>query len=290
MSVIERTVRIAVLDLNNGVENQGMRCIRELLASIQSAYAGLSFSVTEWDVRGKGQVPDLSHDIYISSGGPGSPFDGEGSRWEADYFSWLDGVWSQNTNPSTPQKFVLSICHSFQLMSRHFDIAEVVKRKSDSFGVLPVHLTEAGKNDPLFSLLGDPFYAADFREWQVLQPKMKSIQSLGASILAKEKIRPHVPLERAVMAMRISPEIVGTQFHPEADPQGMYHHFGKEEQREKIVERHSQEKFDQIMHRLSDPDFLTPTYDKFIPGFIDQAISSLYPEYNKSLQRVDAEG
>jgi len=279
MSLNEKTVKVAVLDLYNGVENQGMRCIRDILASVNGAFAGIPVSFHEFDVRSKAEIPDSSYDIYISSGGPGSPFDGEGTRWEANYFNWLDSVWSANVNPTSPQKYVLSICHSFQLMSRHFDIAEVVKRKSDSFGVLPVHLTEKGKEDVLFSKLTDPFYAADFREWQVLQPKMKSIQSLGASILALEKIRPHVPLERAVMAMRISPEIVGTQFHPEADPEGMFHHFAKEEQREKIIERHSKEKFNQIMHRLTDPDFLKPTYNTFIPGYIEQAMQKLRPEF-----------
>ncbi|MCC5925172.1 MAG: GMP synthase [Bacteroidetes bacterium] len=278
MSLSSKPVKVAVLDLYNGVENQGMRCIREILASVHGTYGGTTVTVHEFDVRSKTEIPDSSYDIYISSGGPGSPYDGEGSKWEAEYFKWLDAIWSQNTDASTPQKFVLSICHSFQLMSRHFDIAEVEKRKSDSFGVLPVHLTEKGKNDELFSKLTDPFYAADFREWQVLQPKMKSIQSLGASILALEKIRPHVPLERAVMAMRISPEIVGTQFHPEADPEGMFHHFAKEEQREKIIKRHSKEKFNQIMHRLTDPEFLKPTYHTFIPSFIEQAIQVTRPE------------
>lgn len=278
MSLKTQSVSVAVLDLYNGVENQGMRCIREILSGLNQHYSDIELTVREFDVRLKQEVPDTSYDIYISSGGPGSPFDGEGSRWESLYFSWLDSIWNINTADTPSKKHVLSICHSFQLMSRHFDIAEVVKRKSDSFGVLPVHLTDAGKADPLFSRLNNPFYAADFREWQVLKPDHSSIQSLGASILALEKIRPHVPLERAVMAMRISPEIVGTQFHPEADPKGMFHHFGKEDQREKIIKRHSRDKFEQIMERLIDPDFLEPTYTTFIPAFIEQSIRSLRPE------------
>jgi hypothetical protein len=40
-------------------------------------------------VRQKNEVPDLTYDIYISSGGPGSPLDSIGSDWEAAYFSWL---------------------------------------------------------------------------------------------------------------------------------------------------------------------------------------------------------
>ncbi|MCH8495896.1 MAG: hypothetical protein LAT57_09760 [Balneolales bacterium] len=270
-------VTVAVLDLYNGVENQGMRCIKEILEFTNKRFDGVEVRYDVFDVRAKNEIPDLSFDIYISSGGPGSPFDGVGQPWETQYFNWMDEIWNHNI-VSDSKKYVLSICHSFQLMNRHFDIAEVVKRKSDSFGILPVHLTDAGKRDPLFSQLSDRFFAADFREWQVLQPKMKSIQSLGASILALEKIRPHIPLERAVMAMRISDEIVGTQFHPEADPEGMLYHFSKEEQRKTIIKRHSTEKFQQIMDRLKGPNYLLPTYNTFIPGFLQLAIKNLRPE------------
>jgi homoserine O-succinyltransferase/O-acetyltransferase len=261
----ERPVRVALLNLYQGQPNQGIRCIRELLSG-----AGLSFD--EFDVRGPAQhVPDLSYDIYISSGGPGSPFDGVDQPWEAEYFQLLDSVWSHNLN-SDDKKFFLAICHSFQLMCIHFDLADVVPRKSGSFGILPVHHTEAGLADPLLGLLPDPFYGADFREWQVTQPRHDSIQSLGATLLAIEKDRPHVPLERAVMAMRISPEILGTQFHPEADPEGMLAHFSKPEQKDVILEKHGDQKYADILHRLSDPDYLWKTHNTFIPAFLANAV------------------
>ena len=153
----ERPIRVAVLDLYKGQPNQGMRCIRQLIA-------GRGFDITEFDVRGEAQaVPDLSFDIYISSGGPGSPFDGAGEAWEAAYFSLLDQVWSHNQT-SDDKKFFLAICHSFQLMCIHFDLAEVQPRKSGSFGILPVHHTDEGLADPLLGRLPDPFYNADFRE------------------------------------------------------------------------------------------------------------------------------
>ena len=124
------------------------------------------------------------------------------------------------------------------------------------------------------SKLKDTFYAADFREWQVLQPKTTTFRALGASILAIEKERPHVPLERALMALRISNEIIGTQFHPEADPEGMAFHFSKTETRDKIRNRHGDEKFEQLMTRLQDPEYLLATYETFIPAFLDTVISS----------------
>lgn len=267
-----KVYKVAVLDLNKGVENQGIRCIKEILSDFSGSYLDYKIEFTLFDVRQFDEIPDLQFDAYISSGGPGSPFDGVGSVWEEKLFAWMDDLWTYNLD-NYPKKHALMICHSFQLMCRHFDLAEVVKRKSDSFGILPVHPTKSGKSDVIFSKLTDPFYAADFREWQVLQPKTTSIKALGARILAIEKDRPHVPLERAVMALRVSDEIIGTQFHPEANPEGMLYHFSKDHTREKILGRHGEEKFNELIHRLKDPTFLMATYNAFIPTFLRNAIN-----------------
>jgi GMP synthase-like glutamine amidotransferase len=50
---------------------------------------------------------------------------------------------------------------------------------------------------------------------------------LGVTILRLEKERPHVNLERAIMAIRFSKEVFGTQFHPEADGEGMLRYLQK---------------------------------------------------------------
>lgn len=266
-----RTVRVAILDMYKGDANQGMRCLRQLLAEAGDRHPEVRFELEEFDVRAAHQVPDLSFDLYISSGGPGSPFDGADQPWEGRYFSFLDDLMAHNRGTG-PRKYLLAICHSFQLLCIHLGLAEVKLRKSGSFGVMPVHHTEAGLKDPLFGLLPDPFYGGDFREWQVLQPRHDRIAEIGASILAIEKDRPHVPLERAVMAMRISPEIVGVQFHPEADPAGMNLHFNEPKRKAGIIEKHGQAKFDEIQFRILDPASLGVTYTTVIPEFIRRAI------------------
>jgi len=43
----------------------------------------------------------------------------------------------------------------------------------------------------------DPFYAVDSRDYQVIEPDHQQLQRIGATILAIEKERPHVLLERA---------------------------------------------------------------------------------------------
>ncbi len=266
-------VRVAVIDMYNRTANRGLGNIINLLEKT-ATHRPLEYRIFE--TRYLAEVPDLSYDIFISSGGPGSPFDGEGTRWEQRYFQLLGQIWEHNRQaPEDMRKHVLFICHSFQLMARFFELGEVTERRSRSFGVFPVHKTEEGMKDPLLDTLGDPFYAADFRNWQVIQPNTQRMEELGARILALEKIRPHVNLERAVMAIRISEELVGTQFHPEADPENMLAHFTSEEQRENIIREHGREKYERIIHRMKHPAYLYETFRKVVPTFLHRAIDRL---------------
>lgn len=268
-------IRVAVLDLYNNTPNQGMRCIKELLTDFDGRVQGIPLTFDIYETRYTGETPDLSYDLYISSGGPGSPFDGEGTPWEAAYFGWLERAWNHNQRAKGDRKHVLFICHSFQMMCRFFDIAMVTERRSESFGIFPIHQTPAGAQDPLFVDLPNPFYAADFRHWQVVQPNIAKSEALGTEVLALEKIRPHVSLERAIMAIRLSAEMVGVQFHPEADPPGMRLHFSMPERRAHIVRKHGEEKYRRIIHRLEDDNFLKATHDRVIPNFLTQAITDL---------------
>ena len=274
----EHPVRVAIIDLYNGIPNEGMRCIRQILGDADGRFYDQRLHVDEFDTRAKNEMPGLDYDIYLSTGGPGSPFDSEGSEWERKYFNWLDRIWEKNDAPDTEIKCVMAICHSYQMVARHFKLAEVTERMSESFGIHPVHITDDGRNDPIFTGLEDPFYAADFREWQVLQPRQDVLDSMGARILAIEKERPHVDLERAVMAIRLSKQMIALQFHPEADPEGMAHHFSKPELKEKIIGRHGEEKYLSLMQGLTDPEYLLPTYQNMIPGFLKRSIAQLRPE------------
>jgi homoserine O-succinyltransferase/O-acetyltransferase len=98
----------------------------------------------------------------------------------------------------------------------------------------------------------------------------------GAQILAMEKIRTHVELERAIMAVRFSDEFIGTQFHPEADPIGMKIHFEREEIKNKVIENFGKAKYDDMMDKIDDPDKITMTHDTILPTFIETAIEKIY--------------
>jgi len=271
----KQAVRIAILDLYEGVANQGMRGIREIINQFGEINE-LDISLDEFDVRLKNSVPDLSYDIYISSGGPGSPLESEGSEWEKKYFEWLDAVERWNDDSQNLQKkYVFFICHSFQLVCRHWQLAKVCARKSTSFGVFPIHLLEEGKEEPVFNGMADPFYAVDSRDFQVIEPRMNVLYK-GAKILCIEKDRPHLPYERAIMGIRFSKYFIGTQFHPEADPIGMSMYLQTEEKKKTVIENHGEKKWKSMIEQLNDPDKILWTYAHILPNFLNIAVASLF--------------
>ncbi|MCS6916791.1 MAG: GMP synthase [Chitinophagales bacterium] len=265
-------IRVAILDMYRNEPNQGMRGIRTLLY-LESLQAEVPVRWHIFDVRHKNELPDLSYHIYISSGGPGSPLAGDGP-WEDPYFHLIDRIWEHNQK-SEQKKFVFFICHSFQLICRHWKVGLVSRRKSPAFGVFPVHKTEEGRSELLFDELDDPFYATDSREFQVTQPDWPLIRSRGFRVLALEKERPHVPLERALMAIRFSDEFFGTQFHPEADPQGMIRYFTKPEKRAAIIRDYGEEKYYRMIDMLDDPDKIVKTQRTILPTFLRLAFDNV---------------
>ena len=268
-------MRVAILDLYEGAENQGMRCIREILNQF-AEINGLEMHKDEFDVRSKMQLPNLSYDIYISSGGPGSPLDSLGSEWENNFFKWIKTVKVYNdADENVVKKSVFFVCHSFQLACRFFNVAVVNKRKSTAFGVFPIHYLFDANNDVIFEGLTDPFYAVDSRDYQVTTPNHNTIKKIGGKILAIEKARPHIPLERAIMAVRFNENMVGTQFHPEADAIGMSMYLKTEKRKQIVIDNHGEAKWQSMIDQLSDPDKILHTYQHILPNFLNDAVKKL---------------
>lgn len=271
----KKAVRVAILDMYEGVTNQGMRCIREILNQFGEAN-NIDLVSDEFEVRLEKNTPDLSYDIYISTGGPGSPLESEGSEWEKVYFSWLEQIEHWNRNSAHVQKKqVFFICHSFQLICRHYKVANVSKRKSTAFGVFPMHLLTDGREESVFTGLKDPFYSVDSRDYQVIEPHHNRLQQMGATILAIEKERPHVPLERAVMAIRFNENMIGTQFHPEADAIGMSLYLQTAEKKKTVIDNYGLEKWQSMIEHLNDPEKIMWTYSRILPNFLFLALESM---------------
>ncbi|MHA6727425.1 type 1 glutamine amidotransferase [Chryseobacterium sp. A301] len=271
-----KPIRIALLDLNNQIPNQGIKNVVDLIQKFELS-CSREIQVETFEVRVEKQLPRVEDfDIFLSSGGPGSPHP-SGEAWEAPYFQFLDEIWNHNQNQKT-KKFLFLICYSFQLAILHWELGTISKRHSYGFGIMPVHKTEKGDKEPLFAYLPDPFYAVDSRGYQFIEPNYPVLEARGVEILALEKIRPHVDFERAVMAARFSPHIVGTQFHPEAEDKAILEVLKDQENRKAMIENFGQEKLDLTLEQAQDPDKIKLTQSTLLPQFLSDSIKDLTKE------------
>lgn len=264
---MNQAVKVAILDMYQGEPNQGMRCIIDIVNRFNQL---VTFEI--FDIRGKAHFPKIEEfDIYISTGGPGNPLEGDG-KWDVKYYQLIDDLWKWNTENQI-KKHVLFICHSFQMACIHFGLGQVTKRKATSFGVMTIHKESSGLYEPTFSGLENPFFAIDSRDYQVVNPNMKKFRELGASIVALEKIRDHVQYERAIMGIRFSKEFIGFQFHPEADPMSFLAHMKNREVREKIIAMKGRVKFLKMLEYLVQEETIYRTNETIIPNFLRSAIN-----------------
>ena len=270
----KQEIKVAIIDLYDGIANQGMRCFQDILDRYKAEHQ-LNLSYQVFDLRKNNQVPGTNFDIYISSGGPGSPLDSEGSEWENNYWELIDQIDLHNKTSDGAKKHVFFVCHSFQLMCRRLQLGEVNLRRSPSFGALPVHLTPSGHEETVFEGLADPFFTVDSRSWQVINPDEKRFKETGAILTAIEKERPHVDLPRAMMAIRFNEYFVGTQFHPEADATGMRAYLITDEKKQEVINEHGETKYNDMIEHLEDPDKIMFTQSTIIPNFLNEAVSML---------------
>ena len=158
---------------------------------------------------------------------------------------------------------------------RYLKFGTVCLRKSTSFGVFPIHLLKDGKDELVFEGMDDPFYVVDSRDYQVIDSLETISKSSLPTVLAIEKERPHVQLQRAIMAVRFNDFMIGTQFHPEADASGMSVYLQIPEKKKNVIENHGEAKWLSMIEQLNDPDKIMFTYEHILPNFLTNAVENL---------------
>jgi len=261
--MVESHLNIAIIDMYNGEANVGMECIN-LLITNWSKDRNITVQHQIFRLRNDCEIPDEHFDAYISTGGPGSPLASEGAKWDTLYTNWLDRMF-------VLEKPVFLICHSFQIACRHLKLGKITLRKSRQLGILPIHPISFNL---LFEGLKDPFYALESRLYQITEPNDERINSMGATITALEKIRPQVPLERAIMAIQFNRHMAGVQFHPEGEYHILLNYFKSEKIKTTIIEEFGLEKWDRMIAHLNDPTKIKATFNAIIPNFLDTALKA----------------
>jgi GMP synthase-like glutamine amidotransferase len=264
-------IRIAILDMYQQVYNQGMASINQCLVLVQSEM-GIEFNIQIFAVRSNGEMPGMDFDLYISTGGPGSPMESTES-WENEYKQWLNALLKHNqlAEPSE-KKFGFFICHSFQLVCRMLQVGELSHRLQKSEGIFPVERTEEGAKDPVFQYLSNPFWVLDSREYQVTNLNQEKVNELGGTLLAIEQANASEATHQAIMSMRFNDEMMGTQFHPEADADGLVRYLEN-----RIKTDHDQAAVwkSGLEQAIIHSDAIQQTHHTILPEFLKQAIRQI---------------
>lgn len=270
MLITQRPIKVAILDLYDGYPNTEIKNLIDILINFELQH-DVRFNYQVFDVRGKIEVPGIEFDIYLLSGGPGSPIDSEGSVWEDRYFGLIDDIHAHNQTDGTLKKHVLFICHSFQLWCRRLKLGKVNLRDEESFAVVPVQQTDVGQ-EPLFDGLETIFYAMDMREWQVVEPDEQRFAETGAKLVAIEPPRPDKTLPVALMAIRFNEYFFGTQFHPEVEPNLFKAQLLVAEKKADMLAEYGQQLYFDLVNKLDDPSKLARTHSAIIPAFLKNAL------------------
>ena len=282
-------IKVAVLDMNNGARNIGVRNIKRIVERfshrVRAAHLQVDFEVDLFHVRDRNEVPDTTYDIYLCSGGPGSPLDDHGRECEIRFFNLIDQLIDHNAAKDN-KKFLFGICHSFQMMVKKFDVAKLTKRDQRKIGVVPIIKTREGERDMLFDGLDGKFYAFDNRDWQAVDPDLQKLKQIGAAVLSYEANGRGYG--KAVTAIRYTPEIETVQFHPEAEKHGILMRLSDPHEKKEIVEMMGDAKFDELIQSLNNPEKLMRTYKTILPGFLWRAYNQLMRYYEMpQLEKFD---
>ncbi len=166
----ERTVDVAVLDMNHGWPNLGHDSLVHALIDAScdllpvSRQTGVRVRVLSYDVRRRGVIPESPGGrfaLYLGTGGPGhiDPAENDGSdeasqglkedpRWREPLFQLFDEILAE------PSAALLAVCHSFGVMCLWSGIAHPSLRSAakggKSTGVLENVLAQGALDHPWF--------------------------------------------------------------------------------------------------------------------------------------------
>lgn len=273
-------LRICLIDMNAGVENQAVRCFRRIIdafaARARVANPGLELDSSHVQPRNLFEVPPEACDLYLSTGGPGSPFDGYEDPWCTSYRAFLDGVVNERARSREPSRAALVICHSFEIAVQHFGFAHMDRRGARKFGVMPVYPTPAGRRSELLGAFGERFFAWEHRDWEAIGLDEKKLAALGGELWATESRDGHSKGE-GLVAFKFAPGIEGTQFHPEADREGAMAWIVRPEQKKACIDAYGEVTYTRMLKSLDDPKRLARTFDTLIPGWLERQFDALAP-------------
>ncbi|NUP13653.1 MAG: hypothetical protein HOW73_47060 [Polyangiaceae bacterium] len=273
-----RELSVCLIDMNAGHVNQAMRCFRGIVTAffdrVRTQNPGLICRVAEVSPRDTNQPIPRDCDIYIGSGGPGSPYDGDAQPWFDDFTTFTNWMVDEARRTDEDQRSFFAVCYTFELLVRHFAVADVSTRDSRKFGVMPIYTTGYGQKHPLLSAFKDRLFAFEHRNWEAVNPNDKRLADLGGGLLAQESRDGHSK-GRGLLGFDFGPGIEAVQFHPEADRAGVMSWVARPEQAAAFRATYGEETYQAMLRTLDDKNRLARTFALVIPGFLQRRFNTL---------------
>jgi GMP synthase-like glutamine amidotransferase len=273
-----RPLRLCIIDMNNAHVNQAMRCLRGIVSNffdhVRRENPGLPCEMIEVSPRDTNNPVPRDADLYLSTGGPGSPFDGDGQPWSSDYGRFSDEVAEAAARGGADQQSLFAICYSFEMVIRHFKLAHIGPRAERKFGVMPIYTTAEGQHHPLLAAFHDRLFAFEHRNWEAIDLDEGLLRRLGGKLLARES-RDGVSKGRALLALDVAPGIEAVQFHPEADRPGVMNWVARPEQAAAFKATYGEVTYQAMLRTLDNPRRLARTFALVIPGWLVRKFNEL---------------
>lgn len=261
-------LRLCLVDMNADATNRGARNLRDIFTrfvdDVTSRNPRLACVVFEIAPRrdGAASIP-LDFDLYVCSGGPGSPLAIESAPWGPGFCELLSRVRASKGSEGGGQR-LLAICYSFELVVHALGLGRVERRATSLRGVWPVTSTAEGVAHPLLEPLASPFATLDAREWQVGQVE-------HATVLA-HTMPPHGE-EATVAAIDLEGVIEAVQFHPEAVPGEVSDWLDTPEASFALTAAYGESAYRQM--RVLASDGLNATHAHVVPGWLRRGFNAL---------------
>jgi homoserine O-succinyltransferase len=272
-------LRMCIVDMNDGHENQAIRCFRLICTEFHKHARrwnpDLELQLSHVSVRDKNERPPRDCDLYVSSGGPGSPYDGDGKPWVQSYYSFLDEVAEDNVRRGPKAKALFGVCYSYEMIVRHFALATMAPRATRKFGVMPVYTTREGRDHPLLAPFGDRLFAFEHRNWEAIDLDARKLAALGGQLLARESREGQDDKGLAILGLDACPGIETVQFHPEADRAGVVAWVRRPDQAAAFREAYGDETYERMIKTLDDPSRIARTFSMLIPGWMVRKFNAM---------------
>jgi len=267
-----QTLRLSLVDMNNGVPNEAIRCFRRLYgafsARVRAANPGLSVELEHVQPRNLGELPSPDVDLLLSTGGPGSPHDGWDEPWCTGYRQRLDQLLERAARHPDDGPAAFLVCHSFEIAVQHFGVAAMAPRERLKFAIFPAYLTAEGRRADWLQPLGDRLFVWEHRAWQAVDLDARALREHGGALLARESRPGRSDTGEGLLAFRFGPGLEGTQFHPEADRPGVMAWIERPEHAAALRDAYGKSLYARMMKTLADPTRLARTYALLIPGWL----------------------